>query len=81
VRVIPDPPHTNMMHVVLPGDPDALLDEAARVALDERVSLFRRLRATDVPGTAIVEIAVGDGAMALDDALLDRLFRRVLGAG
>jgi threonine aldolase len=80
VRVVPDPPHVNMMHVVLPGDPDALLDESARVARDEGVSLFSRLRPTEVPGMSVVEIAVGDGAMALDDALLVRLFRRVVGA-
>ena len=80
VRVVPDPPPTNMMHVVLPRDPQALLEESARIALDERVSLFTRLRASDVPGTSIVEIAVGDAASALDDAVIERLFRRVLGA-
>jgi threonine aldolase len=80
VRVVPDPPPTNMMHVVLPRDPQTLLDESARIARDERVSLFSRVRATDVPGTSIVEIAVGDAATALDDALIERLFRRVVGA-
>ena len=80
VRVVPDPPPTNMMHVVLEGDRDALLDAAARVARDEGVSLFSWLRATDVPGASIAEIAVGDAATALDDALVARLFRRVVGA-
>jgi threonine aldolase len=81
VRIVPDPPPTNMMHVVLPGEPDALLDESARIARDEGVSLFTRLRASEVPGFSILEIAVGDGAMALDDALITLLFRRVVGVG
>jgi threonine aldolase len=81
VRVVPDPPQTNMMHVVLPGDPAVLLDESARIARDERVSVFTWLRASEVPGFSTFELTVGDGAMALDDALLARLFRRVVDAG
>ena len=80
VRVIPDPPPTNMMHVVLPGERQALLDESARIAHAEHVTLFKWLRATDVPGMSIVEVAVGEGAMALDDETLGRLFRRLVRA-
>lgn len=78
LRVIPIPPPTNMMHVFLPGEVDALIDESARIARDEGVCLFTRPRASEVPGVAIVEISVGDGAMALEDELLERLFRRLL---
>lgn len=77
VRVVPDPPPTNMMHAFLPGDPDALLDESARIARDEQVSLFTRLRASEVPGISVLEIAVGEGAMAIDDQAIERLFRRL----
>jgi threonine aldolase len=80
VRVLPDPPPTNMMHVVLPGDRDSLLDASARIAQDERVSLFTFLRASEVPGVAVAEIAVGEGAMRIEDAEVARWFRRILGA-
>lgn len=79
VRISPSPPQTNMMHAYLPGDAEKLLNEAAAIARDEGVCLFTRPRATPVPGYAIIELAIGEAAMALDDALVDRLFRRLLG--
>jgi len=81
VRVTPDPPPTNMMHVALPGDPDALLDAAAQIARDERVVLFTRVRPCDVPGHAVIELAIGEAAFALGDDELGALFARVLAAG
>lgn len=78
VRVIPQEPPTNMMHVVLPGDPERLSDASAEVARDERVCLFTRARPTDVPGHALVELTIGDAASALEDAEVAALFRRLL---
>ena len=49
-----------------------------QIARDARVCLFTKLRASDVPGLAIVEIAAGDGALALRDDEVDALFRRLL---
>ena len=79
VRIMPDPPHTNMMHALLPGDPERLLDSAASIARDERVCLFTKARASGVPGISIVEIVIGDGAANVDDAVVEQLFRRLLG--
>jgi threonine aldolase len=80
VTVYPHPPHTNMMHVVLPGEPDALMDEAAAIARDEGVALFLRPARPSVEGRTKFELSIGEGALALDDALLARLLRRLLAA-
>jgi threonine aldolase len=81
VRVIPDPPHTNMMHAFLPGDAERLLEASAALAERERVAVFTATRPCDVPGYAAVEIAIGSAAAAIDDAELGRWFEEILAAG
>jgi threonine aldolase len=78
VRVIPDPPHTNMLHAVLPGEAEALLDAAALASRESGVGLFTRLRPCDVPGASIVEITVGDGALTIGDDEVIALLRGIL---
>ena len=52
ISVKPDPPQTNMMHVYLRCDAEALMEACAEIAQTERVLLFRRLIPTGVPGVA-----------------------------
>ncbi len=78
VRVNPDPPHAHMLHVFLPGEPDALMARALEIARTERVALFRALRPAEVPGYAAFELSVEDATAALTDAEIDALFRRLL---
>lgn len=78
VRVLPDPPHVNMFHLTLPGEAEALMDRAAEVARDERVGLFLRARPSGAAETSTVELSIGESALTLDDALVERLFRRLL---
>lgn len=78
VRVVPDPPPTNMMHVVFPRDLEPLLDASAAVAREHGVCLFSGARATGVPGTSIVEVVIGDAAQALSDDEVASLVRRLL---
>jgi threonine aldolase len=78
VRVTPDPPHVNMMHVTFAREAETLLDRAAEIARDERVGLFLHAMPPRVAGQTTVEITVGDAALDLDEALLERLFRRLL---
>jgi threonine aldolase len=80
VEVVPASPPTNMMHVVVRGDAERLLDASAAVAADEKVCLFTRLRPTDVPGHHVAEIAVGEGAFALPDEEVATLLSRILAA-
>lgn len=81
VVVKPDPPQAHMMHVYLPGDAERMQEAALRIAREERVALFRRLSPADVPGYAMFELAIGDGASALTDDEIGAYFTRILAAG
>lgn len=80
VRVTPDPPHTNMMHVFVDGEPDDVMARVVDVARRDAVRLFRRPRPCPVPGTTCFEVAIGDGADALSNDELERMIREVSGA-
>jgi threonine aldolase len=78
VRVTPDPPQVNLFHAFLPLDGERLLDASAELAEREKVALFTRTRACDMPGYTSVEVSIGDAAAALGDAELGELLQRVL---
>jgi threonine aldolase len=78
ITVNPDPPQTNMMHVYLQCNADALLAASVEIARTERVLLFRRPVATGVPGVAAFELAIGDAADALTDAEIGGYFRQLM---
>jgi threonine aldolase len=80
VRIAPDPPQVNLFHAFLPVDGERLIDASAELAQREKVALFTRTRACDVPGLASVEMSIGDGAAALGDAELGELLRSVVDA-
>jgi threonine aldolase len=79
VAVKPDPPQTNMMHVYLQCDAEALLEARSEIARTERVLLFRRLFPTGVPGIAAFELAIGDAAEALTDQEIGEYFKHLMG--
>jgi threonine aldolase len=78
VAILPDPPHTHMMHIYLPGDAERLMDAAAQLAREERVALFGWLSGTTLPGYARAEVALGDAIEALSDEEIRAYFARVL---
>lgn len=78
VEVIPDPPHTNMMHVALRGAPDRLERAALEVAAESGVWLFNRVARTDLPSWQRIEIAVAEGALAIETEEIGRLFEALL---
>jgi threonine aldolase len=78
LAVKPDPPHTNMFHLYLRGDPLRLLMAATAIARDERVALVHYHTPTDVPGWFATEITIGDAADALTDDEVGTHFRHLL---
>lgn len=78
IEVVPDPPHTNMMHLHLPGAKERL--EAAALALAEETSvwLFGKLQPGPTPSRAILEVTVGDAAKALSDDEIAGLFEALI---
>jgi threonine aldolase len=79
ITVKPDPPQTNMMHVYLRCDAEALLEACAEIARTERVLLFRRMLPTGVPGMAAFELAIGDAAEALTNEEIGAYFGHLMG--
>ncbi len=60
----PNPPQTHMLHVYLRGEPEPLLEASAALARERRIALFTWLRPAPIPGYAMFELSVGDGAAA-----------------
>jgi threonine aldolase len=78
--VLPDPPQTPMMHVLLPVSAQAA-EQARDAILDETgVLLFPKARAETVPGRSRFEVSVSDNAMEFTPdevaALVEDLVRR-----
>jgi threonine aldolase len=78
VRVLPDPPHTNMMHVFLEGDQERLLAAAKRVAREHDVDLFGSLTETILPDIHRFELTLGDASLEFSAEELRTLFETLL---
>lgn len=81
IRVTPNPPQSNMMHVYLSGDRDLLVEASVQIAQEEGVGLFPMLRASDVPGESMFELSIGDCASQLSDDEIREYFSRIVAAG
>jgi threonine aldolase len=78
VTLKPNPPQTHMAHVYLRGEPDALLEASAELARERRVALFTWLRPAPVPGYAMFEMSIGDGASAFTPDEVAGYFTRII---
>lgn len=64
VAIIPDPPHTNMMRLVLPVDERRFRRNACRVAREQGIYTLRWSGPGLTPSTRVVELTVGDATLA-----------------
>ncbi len=65
VELVPNPPHTNMMHVYLRGEAAALERARAEIAREHRVFLFYKLGPSPIPAYQKFELSVHEGAQEL----------------
>ncbi len=65
VTVLPDPPQTPMLHLLLRTGPSEFT-AAARALAEDGLWTWERAAATGVPGQVRVELPVGDATMALE---------------
>jgi len=78
VEVIPDPPHTPMMHLLFHREAGAVRAAALRIAGEDRVWTFAQLAGTDVPGVCRAELEVGDATLGWTPAAFRDLMQRLL---
>jgi len=78
VEVIPDPPHTNMMHVAIRGTAARLEQAALEVAAETGVWVFGMTVATELPSTRRIELTISEGAMEIETEEIGRLFEALL---
>ena len=68
VQVIPDPPRTPMMHLLLHADDERLTAAVRRLADEQKLAVWPRWASTGLPGVQRVELSVGDATLALSPA-------------
>ncbi len=77
IEIVPNPPHTNMMHVFVQGDHDQLLDASLKIAQETKTLLFARLAPTIVPRWSKFELTIGDASLDLRNEEITELFTRL----
>jgi len=78
IGVVPDPPQTPMMHLLIRGDRDALVGAALDLAEQHGTWLFGRLHPTPVPDVHRHELYVGDPAVEIPTDEIAALYGEVL---
>ena len=68
VTVVPDPPQTPMLHLLLRTTPEAFTAAARQLAERRSLWTWREPMTTPDPSVVRVELSVGDATMALDVA-------------
>ena len=63
IEVMPNPPHTNMMHVFIRGEADRLEEAALDIAREQKVWLLNGFLPGQIPAYQKFELTVGDGAL------------------
>ena len=78
VEVVPDPPHTPMMHLLLPTGADELRAAALAMAEDERIWTWARSMPTGSAHLQRVELEVGDATLEFTSTEFRDVLRRLL---
>ncbi|HZC64800.1 MAG TPA: beta-eliminating lyase-related protein [Streptosporangiaceae bacterium] len=65
VTIVPDPPQTPLLHLLLRTTAEDFTAAARRLATEQRVWTWPAAMSTPDPGTQRVELAVGDATLAL----------------
>jgi threonine aldolase len=77
LRVNPQVPQANMLHLYLAAPADAVAQARDALAQERGCWLFDNVRSADVPGWSVTEIYIGDRLLQVDDAQLMPLFDRL----
>jgi threonine aldolase len=78
IEVLPNPPHTNMMHVFIRGEADRLEEAALDIAHERKVWLINNFMPSQIPAYQKFELTVGDGALEFNREEISALFKTLL---
>lgn len=78
VEVIPDPPQTPMMHLLLDVEADLARQRALRMAADDGIWIWRQLAPTASPHRQRAELAIGDATMRLTPTQVRSIIARLV---
>jgi threonine aldolase len=78
IEIVPNPPHTNMMHLFLRGERDKLAAAILDIAKETGTWLFYRLAPTFLPSYTMFELTVGEATLDLSNEEIAGLFQMLL---
>lgn len=78
ITIVPNPPHTNMMHFFLRGERARLEATALEIARETRIWLFSRLAPTPLPGLTMLEWTVGEATLDVSNQEIFEVFEQLL---
>lgn len=78
IEVMPNPPHTNMMHVFVRGEVDRLEEAALAIAQEQKIWLVNNFIPSQIPAYQKFELTVGDGALEFSTDEIKALFTTLL---
>lgn len=78
IEVVPDPPQTPMMHLLLQTSPDHIRAAALRLAQEQGVWTWSRSSLTDSPRIQRVELMVGDATLGFAPGEVRAILRSLL---
>jgi threonine aldolase len=81
VEVVPDPPHTPMMHLLVRATGAELADAVLRLARDDGIWTFGGWWTSESPRTQKIELSVGDATMEFGPDEVRDVLATLAGAG
>ncbi len=81
IEVVPDPPQTTMMHLLMRTDPEAFRERVLDYAQETGVWTFAKTYPSGVPSSHWVELTVGEATMGFTGAEVRGIFDRLLADG
>jgi threonine aldolase len=78
IEVLPNPPHTNMLHVFVRGEADRLEAAALDIAREQKTWLINNFMPGQIPAYQKFELTVGDGALEFNREEITALFTTLL---
>jgi hypothetical protein len=78
VEVVPDPPQTPMLHLLLRTSADRFREAALRLAAQDGVWTWPRSQPTDSPHIQRVELAVGDATLGFSPEEVRHILQQLL---